>query len=258
MTASTKVWCKSETDVAGAVVEWLRNTGWQVYQEVENPNGRCIDIVAQRGPLVWALEAKRSLNLAVLDQAYDSIPFSHLTSVVVPRGVGTTDGYEFGLKAAKAFGIGVLEVWAPTIDPRVTQAVEPAPRTMVKGDLAGRLTPAHKVFVAAGSSGGSHWTPFRQTSALLRQLVHKQPGILMTDAVKKVKHHYSNNENAAVELRRAIEAGIITGIRIERVNDKRIKLWASLVGGKKPLTLAEEQALRLQENGRHTAHPKTR
>ena len=258
MTASTKLWCKTETDVAAVVVDYLRDAGWQVYQEVEGPNGRCIDIVAQRGPLLWALEAKRSLNLAVLDQAYDSLPFAHQVSAVVPRGVGPPAGYEFGLKAAKAFGIGVLEVWPPDKSPRVTQGVEPESRTTVKGNLAGMLSPAQKVFVAAGSAGASHWTAFKQTSALLRQLVHKHPGVTMTDAVKRISHHYSNNENAAVELRRGIETGIIPGLRIERINDKRIRLWASLVGGTKPLTLAEEAGLKLAEQGRHTAHPKRR
>jgi hypothetical protein len=209
--------------------------------------------------LLWALEAKRSLNLSVLDQAYDSLPYAHRVSAVVPRGsTDTTDGYEFGLKAAEKFGIGVLEVWPPGAATRVTQAVEAESRVSVKGNLMGCLSPAQKVFVAAGSSGASHWTPFKATSLRLRALVTSRPGVLMTDAVKLIEHHYSSDANAAVELRRAIETGIIEGLRIERVNEKRVKLWPSLVGGAKPLTIAEQSALRLAEQGRHTAHPKKR
>lgn len=259
MTASTKQWARAETEVAAPVIEYLREAGWDVYQEVEGPSGRCIDIVARKGPVLWALEAKRSLNLSVLDQAYDSLPYAHKVSAVVPRGgPESTEGYEFGLKAAAKFGIGVLEVWPPEATPRVVQAVEPEARVSVKGNLAGLLAPAQKLFVAAGSAGATHWTPFKATSLRLRALVGKRPGILMTEAVKAIEHHYSSDANAAVELRRAIETGIIEGLRIERVNEKRVKIWPALVGGAKPLTLAEQSALRLAEQGRHTAHPKKR
>lgn len=259
MSAKT-CWATSETEVAAAGVAWLRAAGWEVYQEVEGPHGRAIDIVAVKDGALWAIEAKRALTLAVFEQAHSSTPYTHRASVLVPRMAKVSDGYDFGVLVARRFGIGLIEVWPPGATPRVVEAVAPAHRAEVKGALAASLRPAQQVYAAAGSSGSSHWTPFRETATKLKALVwaSRATGISMGDAVARLQHHYGSNETAVVELRRCIEAGIIDGIRVQRVNGKKVLLYPKLVSGRKPLTVAEEAALAIQERARHTAHAKKR
>lgn len=76
---------KSETEVARPVVEWLRAEGWEVYQEVSMgyADTTC-DIVATSGSLLWAIEAKRSKTLALVDQARAWLGYANLVSVVTP------------------------------------------------------------------------------------------------------------------------------------------------------------------------------
>lgn len=259
MTAKT-CWASSETEVAAQAVAWLRAQGWEVFQEVEGPHGRAIDIVARKEGKLWALEAKRALNLAVLEQAWSSVPYAHRASIVVPRMAKVSDGYEFGVQVAKRFGLGVIEVWPPGAAQRVVEPVAPRDQPTVLGNLGGSLRVAQQVYAQAGSSGASHWTPFRETATRLKALVwqHRATGITMSEAVARLPHHYASAETAVVELRRGIEAGIIDGIRVQRINGKQVRLYPKLVGGRKPLTVAEEAALAAQERARHTAYTKKR
>ena len=259
--SSKTCWATSETEVAALVVAWLRAQGWEVFQEVEcRGHGRAIDIVAKRGDVLWAVEVKRALNLAVLEQAFSSTPYAHLASVAVPRMAKVSDGYDFGVQVARRFGLGLIEVWPPNVASRVVEAVGARHATEVKGELAASLRPAQQVYAAAGSSGASHWTPFRETATRLKAIVwqHRATGISMSDAVKRLQHHYGSNETAVVELRRAIESGIIDGIRVQRVGARQVKLFPKLVSGRKPLTVAEEAALAANERARHTAYAKKR
>ena len=257
--SSKTCWATSETEVAALVVAWLRAQEWEVYQEAEGPHGRAIDIVARKGPVLWAVEVKRALNLAVFEQAHSSTPYAHRASVAVPRMRAVSPGYAFGVHVARKFGIGLIEVWPAGATPRVTQPVEPRHSADVKGNLGASLRAAQQVYAAAGSSGSSHWTPFRETATRLKALVWAtRTGITMSDAVARIPHHYSSSETAVVELRRMIESGVIDGIRITRVNGKRVLLFPKLIGGRKPLTVAEEAALAMQDAKRHTAHSKSR
>jgi len=258
--SSKTCWAESETEVAALVVAWLRAQDWEVFQEVESPGGRAIDIVARKAGVTWAIEVKRALNLAVFEQAHSSTPYAHRCSVAVPRMKNVSPGYSFGVQVAKRFGVGLIEVWPQTATPRVVEPVTPKHSTEVKGNLGASLRPAQQVYAAAGSSGSSHWTPFRETATRLKQVVWAaKTGLTMQEALTRMKtHHYSSTEVAVVELRRMIESGVIEGIRVVRVNGKQVRLYPKLVGGRKPLTVAEEAALALNERERHTAHAKKR
>lgn len=258
--SSKTCWAETETEVAALVVTWLRAQEWEVFQEVESPGGRAIDVVARKAGITWAIEVKRALNLAVFEQAHASTPYAHRCSVAVPRMRNVSPGYSFGVAVAKKFGIGLIEVWPTSAAVRVTEAVAPKHSPEVKGGLSASLRPAQQVYAAAGSSGSSHWTPFRETATRLKQVVWAaRTGITMQEALAKMKtHHYSSLEVAVVELRRMIESGVIDGIRVVRVNGKQVRLYPKLIGGRKPLTVAEEAALAANEAQRHTAHSKKR
>jgi hypothetical protein len=73
---------RPETDIARPVVAWLQAQGWTVYQEVQH-QGCVADIVAVRGPLLWVIECKAQLGLAVLGQALGWQGHAHAISVAV-------------------------------------------------------------------------------------------------------------------------------------------------------------------------------
>ena len=99
-----------ETEIAAAVVRWLVDMEWTVYQEV-SLGGRVIDLVATRGPLVWAIECKVSLGLAVLEQAYGLLGYAHYVSVAVrePTSEDSVVRWFAEQVVAAEHGIGVIE-----------------------------------------------------------------------------------------------------------------------------------------------------
>ena len=73
----------SETALAARVVSWLEVQHFDVYQEVEH-RGDVADIIAVRAGLVWAIECKTTLSLAVMAQA--ARWQTHYRSLAVPMG----------------------------------------------------------------------------------------------------------------------------------------------------------------------------
>lgn len=158
---------EKETDIAKAAVDWLTSQNWEVYQEVQfRPFGRIADIVAVNGRLVWVVECKTSLNLALLEQAYRWRGYANFISIAVPqarngKGRGAAELF------LKQFGIGKLSV-----HPYDThQTISPKLHRIKTNVLKNCLNEHQKTYAAAGNADGDG----RRFSRLVESLPVSSP-----------------------------------------------------------------------------------
>lgn len=212
-----------ETDIGAPIVAYLEQQGWDVYQEVKAAYGDPIaDVVGVmehgRARVVWVVECKTTLGLAVLDQALGWLGFAHYVSVAVPptpcRSRHRAVDY-----LLKQNGIGWLSVALhdPPWPPEVNELQ--APRLHRKAyvrKLLDALNPAQKHLCPAGSTAGA-WTPFRQTCDALAREAKAQPGITLKAAVDAIRTHYHSTQTARSCLVKWLGAGKVRGVegRIE-------------------------------------------
>lgn len=220
----TDRWPVSEVELAEPVVAWLRAQQWDVYQEV-SAYSRTADIVATRGPLIWVIEAKRSLSLEVMDQAYHWRTWAHLSSVAVPRR--RRGGYAYAKHCLMRDGLGMLVVKAPNpYEHDVERVREELPahlhRRIVVG-LRTKLNEAQKTFAPAGSQNGG-WTPFLGTCQALQRYVDDHPGATLGEAIGSIKTHYQTPASARGSLAKWIQAGVVKGVRSE-YDGKALRLY---------------------------------
>lgn len=202
----------SETKLAKRIVDYLRLQGWEVFQEVLCPNRRrVVDIYARKkhgaGYRTWAIEVKTSLNLAVMEQAHYWTTFAHQVSIAVPPKKNKRIK-NFGYKICALLGLGVLE-----LKPREVQEVRQPRQTSVAQFPT--LVTAQKTSTA-GTNKRDHWTHFKQTIQNLNELVQKQPGITLDEAIDQIEHHYRHKNSAKSSLRTALRKRIVTGITYRR------------------------------------------
>ncbi len=191
-----------ETEVAASVVAWLEGNGWDVYQEVDE-----IDVVAVRGSVTWAVECKTIMGFDVLDQALRRRPLVNGVLVATPP----KDRARAVKLACSAAGIG----WIVVTRSSLNVECYPAFQRRTVGDLRGSLRPEHKTFSKAGSPTGRRWTPFKEMSRDFVAVVAGNPGIQMSKALKKFKHHYRSDSSASRRLSEHVMSGLIKGVRIE-------------------------------------------
>jgi hypothetical protein len=224
-----------ETDLAERVVAWLKHEGWDVYQEVEGPNGRC-DIYAVREPLTWAIEVKATFGLKVIEQAHGWLGHANLVSIATPK---PPNG--FGLELCRHFGIGTIEIvprenW----DNRMIDSGEKWPngsplmrreRVDLPPDLhvhqyskprflrrsaRPRLYESQKDYAPAGNNYGKYVTGASEVKRQLVDIVRAEPGIALSEAIKRIPHHYASDRSAKSTLVKYIEWKQVPELRIER------------------------------------------
>lgn len=205
----------SEVDLAAKVISWLEADEWDVYQEVDG-----IDIVATRGPLLWTIECKLFLNFKVLEQAMRHRSYAHCSWVATPprkrsRGIVTT--------FCSYSGIGWITVPERS---KISVASRPEFNRRASSQLRKKLFPEQKTYSKAGSPTGYSWTPYKNTCSLLLSLVKLNPGIGMSDAMSRIKHHYSSDSSARSTIAKRLKDDVIPGVRYERIN-KKIHLFPS-------------------------------
>lgn len=203
----------SEVELAGHIVKWFQNDGWETFEEVSLGWGTAIDLIAVRSPVIAAIEAKTSLSLAVIGQAKRWVGHAHLTYVAAPahkRG-SATEGAKW---ICQTLGLGLLTV---SDKGNVRELVRPKFYRKVDTKLiTSHLRPQQQDgSVPAGTATGARWTPWRATISDLREVVQKNPGIPMGQALAKIKHHYSSDKSARATLSLQIRKGILKGLRIE-------------------------------------------
>lgn len=199
-----------ETDVARPVVLWLQDQGWEVYQEVKDLDA---DIVAVQGRHVWIVEAKRFLNWKVISQACRRLRLANWVSVAVPR----KQFHKNAEIVLRHWGIGCLEAETLFHLPAVHEHLKPRmwakPVPQLTWDA---LNERQKTYCEAGSPGGRAWSPFKDTCERLLELVQREPGIPLKDAIHKIRHHYASSASAKKSLATWIHMGKVPGIHADR------------------------------------------
>jgi hypothetical protein len=202
---------KTETELAEIVVRYLRDMDYEVFQEVELfQGGQRVDIVARHGRILWAIETKLSLSLAVLDQAWRDRQWFHYSSVAVPSSRESA-GRELAVRVGHMIGVGILSVNGPS------ELHESAPAVMNRKAMTQyvHLHEEQKNWAAAGNSQGLRWSPFQSTKRELIQYVQQHEGCRLKDAMGIIKHHYNSHSTATGSMRKWINDGVIKELRIE-------------------------------------------
>lgn len=220
----------SEAELARLAVAYLESCGHDVYEEVECIGG-IADIVALAGRWreVWVVEAKRGVTLELIEQCISRKRVAARVFAAIPVQPGAKQRRHYWL--LKHHGIGILE-----LDPSIYRYHQ-APS---QGDMAGAvrlvamaervsrdrrhgaalrasLQPGHKTHARAGSvNGAGRWTPYRQTCEALAEVVRRQPGICLKDAIARIKHHYSSEASARSSIAHWLERGKVPGVRLEQ------------------------------------------
>lgn len=225
-----RLWPKTETDLADVLVPWLKERGWEVYQEVQiyRGSGRA-DIVAVQRPLVWVIELKQNFSLSVLDQACHWRHHAHYSSIAVPPV--NWRGCRHARELCQALRIGMLELrklgpydlkWAETVHERVAPYFH---RRAKYKDILESLCEEQKDFAKAGNANGEFWTPFKGTCKALAEYVEKNPGQTMKEVIDRIDHHYASAAGARAHLAKYIERGIVANVLIKRDERNRIRLY---------------------------------
>jgi hypothetical protein len=220
-----------EIDIARPVVEYLKNLGWVVYQEVQIfSGGPRADIIAKQGNILWVVEAKTTLTFSVVEQAEKWLTHVHRASVAVPSTKRRSGSYmqEFLLRH---FGIGLFTVnkgyrqgcdWSNYVSeglsPRLNRKVHMTDR------IINALSEEHKEWCPAGSNGGGYFTPFSRTRREILYFVKKNPGCTLKELIDGIDHHYASFNSAKGSIVEWIRAGIINDVRTER-DGKLIRIY---------------------------------
>lgn len=190
-----------ETEVAAKVIEWLRSTGWTVYQEIcPYYGGNIIDILAVKDGEYWAIEVKTSLSLAVMAQALRNKDYAHYSSFAVPIGTERGDKVRhFAQIVSRKLGIGFIEVcdfgsnrFSPIMT-KVAPVLQPNP--LLSG-YKGLLIKKAENFAPAGNNEGKFWSHYRNTIEQAREYIEKHPGCTSKEIVENIKHHYNHGSAA--------------------------------------------------------------
>jgi len=215
----------TEAELAKIVVDWLNLEKWEVYQEVSYGWGRpVIDIVAVRGQITWAIEVKKSLSLALIEQAHKHLYQANYVSITVPDTSREVKGHFIAGRMLNHWGIGILKISRRGI---LREEAEARLHRTHKGlNLRRLLNESQKTFAEAGNSEGKHWSPFQETVRCLKAFVESHPGCLLKDAVESINHHYASTAGAKTSLVQWIRTGVIKGICLEK-EGRYLKLYLS-------------------------------
>ena len=197
----------TEEKLAAAVVAWLHDFHFDVYQEVQIwGGGKIADIVAVQHGILWVIETKSATSLAVICQAHHWRGYAHRRSIAVPAGQRYKDR-DFVEHVCGLLGIGILRVGTEVNEARAGRFDR-----RVSNVLANRLRDEHKTFAPAGNANGSRWTPFQQTARDVTDYVRAHPGCTIKQLVDAVRTHYHTPASARSALAKWIRAGVIEGV----------------------------------------------
>lgn len=188
----------TEKELAKAVVSWLQEQHWDVWQEVQfHTYGATNDIYAMYGKISWAIECKLTLNLKVIEQAYRSRAV--IKSIAIPH----RNSNSFGEKICKDYGIGVISVTS-------IGNVNYSPGRLNRGFYKNSeqtiefLKKVPKEFCEAGSKNG-HWTPYKATIEQCKSFIRKNSGCSISDIMKHIDHHYNSDSTAKACITKALK-----------------------------------------------------
>ncbi len=201
-----------ETDIAGPVMAWLERQEWDCYPEadVHGGSGGRADIAAVSGRILWIVEAKTSLSLALLEQAIGWKRAAHYISIAVP---GVRPINAFAADLCRDHGIGIIRAgrhdvieWAR---PRLHRHNHQSAQRII-----GSLHPDMKRYAPGGTSSSGYSTAYRRTMDRVKDFIKWNPGCTIGEIVKGVEHHYASSSTArSVIPQRLIDLEKVTMVR---------------------------------------------
>lgn len=204
----------NEEKLAEQTINWLSAQNWEIYQEVQVfQYGHVADIVAKQNNLIWIVECKLSLSLAVIEQAVGWKKMAHFVSISTLHPHRQMPGRNVAKKLLGIMGIGLIEFQGTYgrvfIEPKLN-------RKAVTHHIV--LTQHHKTWAKAGNADRNYWTPFQETCRKVKEIVEENPGILIKQIIELLdRHHYSNDTTAKSCLLQWAKLGKIPGIEIHRI-----------------------------------------
>jgi hypothetical protein len=219
-------WPKSEVELARPFVAYLRDMKWEVYQEVScGRSDKRADIVATQGPLVWVIECKCSMSLALLDQAVHWLPHAHLVSVCTPYIHRSWHNSRAAITLLRHTGIGWTQIQHVGDEHEFRPMVESVlHRTARPRTLVDSLTEQHKTYAEAGNNKGKFWSPFKETAQNVTSYVKANPGCSLKEMMSKISTHYRSPVSAKSILSNWLRRGVIQGVEY-RKEGRGVKLY---------------------------------
>lgn len=207
-----------ETDIAGALMAWLVEMGWDCYPEVKaNFTDRRPDIVAIQGPVLWVIETKVSASLDLLAQGRKWIGYANRVSVA---------SYHYPSEVAREYckwhGIGVLYVPLCGRDIREYGKARTLPKARTKG-LRKALHPDQKQYMP-GNACGDFSSPWKRTMREAKYFIKHNPGTPLKPLIQSIKHHYQTAPIAMSALRQWLDRD--PEIHTTR-EGRKIRYWAA-------------------------------
>jgi hypothetical protein len=210
-------WPRRETDIADALVPWLTDQGWDVYQEVGASNSSRADVVALRGPLIWIVELKTTFSLELLAQAENWLGRAHYVSVATPHGRRSRGCRGFAESVCRRYGIGSMLVSEATeYSSPVLTTVAPAFHRRIDSRIRDFCVVEAKNFAKAGNADGKFWSPFKSTCVEIRRVVEERPGVTLRELMQLIKHHYQTDASARGAIPKWVEKGVVPGVETRR------------------------------------------
>ena len=212
----------SEEDLARVVVEHFRANGWTVYQEVMfgRYDGRRADLVADRDGELHVVEVKTSLSSRLIAQARFWQMRAEYTSIAIPAPVRKTKSHARRICDVISMGLGVLYVNGDVQVAAVPKKMESA----WSDRLRKFLREEQKDYAPAGNACSDFVSGFKLTCNALRGVVAAEPGILLTEAIKRIIHHYYDDRTASSAMLQWIYRDKVPGVTCEKEKG-RIRLY---------------------------------
>lgn len=191
---------KSEEALGKILVSWLKESGWEVFQEVKHC-GHVADVVAKKCNVTWVIEIKSNPCLKVLEQAAYWFNRCNFVSVCTLSNKNIA-AFE---KICMNSGIGLI-VFGKTgklskniegryFDPKYTISVS--------------LCEQQKTYANAGNDQRDFFSPFKQTRDSFVAYVKANPGCTIKSVVESINHHYKTDKQACSALLHWIKKGVI-------------------------------------------------
>lgn len=196
---------KTEIELAEKVLTFF--TDWEIYPEVPCQGGS-IDILALKGPVVMATEAKMKINFTVIEQAFRNRAHAHFSYVAVPKPKTLQP---FFLRVCREFGIGVLFV-NETGDQVVSEVVKPKFNRNIRKL---KLEPWMKNSIS-GSLHGRETAYSFAIKSIVMKLKRSNGRMSIPDIFKETVYHWSSLSSAKQCILSYIGKGIIKNIKHDK------------------------------------------
>jgi len=199
-----------ETDIGIAAKRYLESHGWEVYPEVQlNASGGIADIVAVKDDVIWVVECKMRVTLALLKQLWRWRKYANMLSVAVlagslyPQHLARLHGEkDFQGAMLDKFGFGCFGVLVNP--PRIESLLSGAGFERERDDFLHVIRDQHRDS-APGQVEGKRFTALDSTLANLVEYVRGHPGVALREAVSQIRHHCKDNRSAAGTVRQHLK-----------------------------------------------------